>query len=219
MPVRKSKSLPAELNQSYLKYKICVSGSADTRACGHHALEAAKEMGSQIVAHNGVVITGATTGIPYWAAVGAKESKGISIGMSPAVSELEHVKKYRLPIDNFDLIVYTGFDYAGRNLLLTRSSDAVIVVCGRIGTLNEFTIAFEDQKPIGVLEHSGGTADMIRNIVEHSHRGPGKIVYDNDPKRLVEKVIALIDREKVVPLPKTPISKLKLSPKRLASRV
>lgn len=190
------------LNESYLKYKICVSGSADTTHCFEGALESAKKIGSEIVNNNGVLVTGATTGIPYWAAIGAKEAEGISIGLSPAVSELEHVRKYKLPTDYFDLIIYTGFDYAGRNLLLTRSSDAVIVVCGRIGTFNEFTIAFEDQKPIGVLEQSGGAADMIRDIVSKSHRGPGKIVYDSDPANLVKKVIALIDKEKVYPVKK-----------------
>lgn len=191
-----------DIDQSFLKYKICVSGSADAKSCGVHALEYAKEVGKQIVCNNGVLVTGATTGIPYWAAVGAKEAKGISIGISPAASELAHVKSYKLPTDYFDLIMYTGFDYAGRNLLLIRSSDAVIVVCGRIGTLNEFTIAFEDQKIIGVLEHSGGTADMIRQIVETSQRGPGKIIYDTDPARLVKKVLAMINKEKVVVIPK-----------------
>lgn len=190
------------LEQSYLKYKICVSGSADTVSCGSGTLDKAKELGRQIVLHNGVLVTGATTGIPYWAAIGAKEAGGISIGISPAASELEHVKKYRLPVDYFDLIMYTGFEYSGRNLLLVRMSDGIIEVCGRIGTLNEFTIAFEDKKPTGVLEGTGGTTGMIKEIIETAHRGEGKVVYDEDPKTLVEKVIALIDKEKVVPIPK-----------------
>jgi len=103
-----------------------------------------------------------------------------------------------LPTDFHDLIIYTGFEYAGRNLLLTRSSDAVIVICGRMGTLNEFTIAFEDKKPIGVLTGTGGTADMIKEIVTSSHRGPGKIVYESDPKRLIEKLLKLVDKEKEI---------------------
>jgi uncharacterized protein (TIGR00725 family) len=106
------------------------------------------------------------------------------------------VKTYHLPIDYHDVIIYTGFEYAGRNLILTRSSDAVIVVCGRMGTLNEFTIAFEDQRPIGVLVNTGGTADMVKSIVKNSHRGPGKIVYNSDPKKLVSKVIKLINKDK-----------------------
>jgi uncharacterized protein (TIGR00725 family) len=182
----------------YLKYKVCVSGAAETGHCAEKALELAKEVGRQIIKHNGVLVTGATSGIPYWAAIGAKEEGGIVIGLSPAASEKAHLKKYRLPTDFHDLIIYTGFEYAGRNLLLTRSSDAVIVICGRMGTLNEFSIAFEDNKPIGILTGSGGTADMVKEIVENSHRGPGKIVYDSDPKGLVEKLLKLVDKEKEI---------------------
>lgn len=184
--------------KSYLKYKICVSGAAETGHCPERALELAKEVGRQIIKHNGILVTGATTGIPYWSAIGAKEQGGIVIGLSPAVSEKAHIKKYRLPTDFHDLIIYTGFEYAGRNLLLTRSSDAVVVICGRMGTLNEFSIAFEDNKPIGILTGSGGTADMIKGIVENSHRGPGKIVYESDPKILIEKLIKLINKEKEI---------------------
>ncbi len=182
----------------FLKYKICVSGAAETTHCAEGALEKAKQLGREIVKHNGILVTGATTGIPYWAAIGAKEAGGISIGLSPAASEIEHIKKYRLPIDYFDLIIYTGFEYSGRNLLLTRSSDAVIIVCGRIGTLNEFTIAFEDKKPIGVLIKSGGQADIIEKIVQIAHKGQGKIVYDEDPHQLILKVLELVDKEKIV---------------------
>lgn len=179
-----------------MKYKICVSGASETTHCAKATLELAKELGREIIRQNGILLTGATTGIPYWAAIGAKEEGGISIGLSPAVSEKEHVKVYRLPIDYFDLIIYTGFNYSGRNLLLTRASDAVLIACGRIGTLNEFTIAFEDGKIIGVLEGTGGTADMIRGIVESADKGPGKIVYDRDPKRLVEGVIKVLEDER-----------------------
>ncbi|MCX6813720.1 MAG: LOG family protein, partial [Candidatus Azambacteria bacterium] len=155
-------------------------------------------MGKEIVRQNGVLLTGATIGIPYEAARGAKEEGGISIGLSPAATEKAHVKTYHLPTDYFDLIIYTGFDYSGRNLFLTRSADAIIIICGRMGTLNEFTIAFEDAKPIGVLEGTGGAADMIREIVAKSYRGPGKIVYDSNPKRLLEKLLKLVKKEKIV---------------------
>jgi len=69
-----------------------------------------------------------------------------------------------------------------------------VIICGRIGTLNEFTSAFEDGKPIGVLEGTGGMADFIREVVEKSHRGPGRIVYSSDPKELLAMLIKEIDR-------------------------
>lgn len=180
----------------YLKYKICVSGAAETGHCSANALQMAKELGAEIVHQGAILVTGATTGIPYWSAIGAKEAGGFVVGLSPAASLKDHVKRYKLPVDYHDVIIYTGFEYAGRNLILTRAADAIITVCGRIGTLNEFTIAFEEQKPIGVLEESGGTADHIREIVGQSYRGPGKIVYSNNPKQLVAQVIALIKRER-----------------------
>lgn len=178
------------------KHKICVSGAAETGHCTEGALEAAKELGREIVRQGAVLVTGATIGIPYWAAIGAKEEGGVSIGLSPAISEKEHLNVYHLPIDYFDIIIYTGFNYSGRNLLLTRASDAVITCCGRMGTLNEFTIAFEDKKPMGVLEGTGGTADMVRGLVGQMHRGAGNIVYNKDPKILIEEVIKLIEKEK-----------------------
>lgn len=183
----------------HLKHKICVSGAAETGHCSTDALDKAKELGRQIVTQGAILITGATTGFPYWAARGAKETGGFSIGISPAFSEKEHVEKFELPIDYMDMIVYTGFGYPGRNLMLTRASDAIIIGCGRMGTLNEFTIAFEDKKPIGVLLDSGGTTEWIDEIIRDSHRGADtSVVYDADPKTLVAKVIELIKKEKVV---------------------
>jgi len=182
----------------HLKYKIAVSGAAETGHCAPDALEKTKELGREVIRHKSVLVTGATTGAPFWAAIGAKEAGGFVIGLSPAASEWEHVNTYDLPLDHHDLIIYTGFGYAGRNLLLTRSADAIIVSCGRMGTLNEFTIAFEDNKPIGVLLGTGGMAEEIETIVDKAKRGSGKVLYDTDPKTLVEKVLELVKKEKVV---------------------
>ncbi len=180
-----------------LKYKICVSGAAQTGHCTAEANEKAEILGREIAKRGLVLVTGATTGAPYWAAKGAKSEGGIVIGISPAVSKVSHIKTYRLPTDYHDLIIYTGFEYSGRNLILTRSSDAVITLCGRIGTLNEFTNAFEDGKPQGVLLGTGGTTDLIPEIIEKSHRGPGKVVFSKDPTKLVDKVLDLIEKEEI----------------------
>ncbi|MDP3901467.1 MAG: LOG family protein [bacterium] len=178
------------------KYKICISGSAVTDSCEPGAIEKAELLGKEIAKRGLVLVTGATTGIPQWSAKGAKEAGGVVIGLSPAVSEEDHVNNFKLPVDYHDLIIYTGFNYSGRNLLLTRSADAVITVCGRMGTLNEFTIAFEDGKPQGVLLGSGGIADMMPQIIEKAHRGPGKVVMSEDVGELLDKVISLIDGDK-----------------------
>ena len=186
---------PIDLNgltESYLKYKVCISGSAETEHCPPGTVEKAMEIGRLVAERGMVLVTGATTGIPFWAARGAKEAGGIVIGLSPAASKAAHVKTYKLPTEYHDLIIYTGFDYSGRNLLLTRAADAVVTVYGRIGTLNEFTIAFEDGKPQGVLTGTGGESDEIQHILEIAHRGKGKVIFDPDPKTLIDKVVAEI---------------------------
>jgi uncharacterized protein (TIGR00725 family) len=172
-------------------YKICVSGSAADN-CSPGAFKKAYEVGYQIARQGAVLLTGATIGIPEAATRGAKKGKGLSIGLSPASTKREHLNTYRLPIDNLDLIIYTGFDYSGRNLLLTRSADAVIEICGRVGTLNEFTIAFEDKKPIGILLETGGTTDEIKHILKVSRRGHKDIIFETDPKRLVKKLLTML---------------------------
>jgi uncharacterized protein (TIGR00725 family) len=178
--------------------KLCVSGAADTGYCGPNALEKAKALGAEIVRQGGILVTGATTGFPLWSAMGAKEAGGISVGLSPASTEREHTEVYKLPVDYMDLLIYTGFGYAMRDILLTRSTDAVFIGCGRIGTIHEFTVAFEDYKPIGILEDEGWEmGDELKMIIEKGHRPNDKIVFDSDPKKLVEKVIALVNKSKV----------------------
>lgn len=142
-------------------------------------------------------MTGDTTGIPLYSAKGAKRGGGFTVGISPAISRKEHVKKYRLPTKYQDFEMFTGFGYSGRNLLFVRSTDAMIFIHGRIGTLNEFTVAFEDKKPIGILSNSGGISDELDHILEISKRGRAKIVFDSDPKKLVEKVIKMAKEEAV----------------------
>ncbi len=176
--------------------KLCVSGAAETGHCGPGAMEKAKELGREVARQGAILVTGATTGFPLWAAIGAKEAGGTSIGFSPASNELEHIKTYDLPIDYLDLIVYTGFGYSGRNLLLTRSSDGIFIGCGRVGTINEFTVAFEDGKPIGVLEGDWPTDEVIRDIMTKGERWSEKVIFDTDPKTLVSRMIGLIGENK-----------------------
>jgi uncharacterized protein (TIGR00725 family) len=174
-----------------MNYKIAVSGSANNN-CSKGTFKKAHEIGRQIALHGCVLITGATIGVPQWATRGAKSVGGVSIGLSPAVSKRAHVHTYRLPTRYMDLIIYTGFDYSGRNMLMTRSADAVIIVCGRIGTLNEFTTAFEDKRVVGVLTETGGVEQDIDHILKLAKRGRKRVVFDPDPKALVDKVIKLI---------------------------
>jgi len=177
-----------------MKYKIAVSGAA-AGECTIKGKELAAQIGRELAKHDCIILTGATTGVPEFVAQGAREAGGMVIGFSPAGSEKQHKTTYKLPMNHHDIIFYSGFGYAHRNTLLTTLSDAVITICGRIGTLNEFTTSFEEKKIIGVLLGSGGMADEIPHIIEVAQRGPGHIIYAQDPKELVEKVIEAVKNQ------------------------
>ena len=75
-------------------------------------------------------------------------------------------------------------------MILTRTCDAVVIISGRIGTLNEFSNAFAEERPIGVLQGSGGIADLLPKI-EEVVKGemPTPVIYEREPKKLVEKLL------------------------------
>jgi hypothetical protein len=179
------------------QFKICVSGGSEGKNA-QKAYDLARKVGETIAKRGHVLITGATNGIPFEAAKAAKKTGGSNIGFSPAGTEIEHAKKYRLPMDPkiFDHIIFTEAGYAGRNLLMVRSADATIMIDGRMGTLNEFTDAYEEDEIVGVLEGSGGTADLVRAIMEAAGKGLRKVLFDTDPVRLVDRVIERIKKEK-----------------------
>jgi uncharacterized protein (TIGR00725 family) len=190
---KKKKAVPR--NALRKSFNIVVSGAAVMDVCCDDIKEVSKEVGAEIARQGHVLITGATSGVPFFSAIGCDEAGGQNIGFSPAESKIEHIKRYKLPTDPFDIIVYTGSDYVGRDIIMTKSADGVIIVCGRIGTLHEFTTAVECGKPVGILEKSGGMADKIRYILDENRRIKSPIVMERDPKILVEKLVKLIEAD------------------------
>jgi uncharacterized protein (TIGR00725 family) len=184
-----------DVHSKRLQYSICVSGAA----AGHTVKSSgdlAQAVGAAIAKEGHVLTTGATVGLPYRAAKGAKLAGGVSIGFSPASSLREHVRKYRLPYAYFDFVNFTGMNYVGRDLYLVQSSDAVITIGGRFGSLHEFTSALEAGRPCGILIGSGGTADLIpalMNTLEPPHHE--LVIYDEDPERLVSKIVKILDKK------------------------
>jgi uncharacterized protein (TIGR00725 family) len=184
------------LPNGYGIVRIAVSGSADTSLNGLDAYEKAKEVGREIALQGAIIVSGATTGFPMYASMGAKDECGFSIGFSPAANEREHIELYQLPIDYMDVVVYTGFGYAGRDLLMVRAADAVLIGPGRIGTLNEFAVSFEDHRPIGILEGSWETDTLIKEIIRQANRPNDKIIFDSDPKKLVARLVEMVMKQK-----------------------
>ncbi len=173
---------------SHMRLTIGVMGSAaddePTEARG-----AAFDLGAAIASKGFILITGACPGLPNEAARGAKHFGGLSVGISPGLSLHEHLYRYHSPADAFDVLVYTGSGLMGREVTNIHSSDMVVILGGRSGTLGEFAIAYDEGKLIGVLQGTGGITDEIERIIDTFEKNTGaKLIYSRDPEELVTQL-------------------------------
>lgn len=177
-------------------YQICISGAARGRSV-QEGKDLAEETGRIVAREQHTLMSGATIGLPNYAAQAYHQAGGpMSVGISPASSKVEHVMKYRLPTTPYNAILYTGLHYVGRDMLLITSSDAVISIGGRLGTLHEFTIAMETDTPIGFLEGAGGIGEEIMDILHAAGESKNRnVVFSDNPKDLLAKLTALLDED------------------------
>ncbi|OGL31085.1 hypothetical protein A3F37_04410 [Candidatus Saccharibacteria bacterium RIFCSPHIGHO2_12_FULL_41_12] len=176
-------------------YQICISGAAKGSSV-EEGKRLALQAGIAMAGANQTLLTGATIGLPNFAAEAYKQHGGrMSVGISPASSKVEHVLKYRLPTASYDTILYTGLHYVGRDALLINSSDAVISIGGRLGTLHEFTIAMETDTPIGFLQGAGGISNEIMDLLRIAGETKAdNVVFSEDPKDLIEQLILILNQ-------------------------
>ncbi len=120
------------------------ANDALSAAEAHRVQALAEGLGAAIARADCILITGATTGLPDLVAQAFRNHGGFALGVSPAENRSEHVGRYGLPDDGADVIIYTGFGYKGRNVINVRSADIVLIIGGATGTLNEFTIAYDE---------------------------------------------------------------------------
>lgn len=181
------------------KPRIGVMGSASGSVMRNEkAVKNAQEIGRVVASKNCTLVNGACPGLPDEAARGARENGGEVLGISPAISIRSHIKKYQSPIEHYSDIVFTGLGLMERDILNIRSCHGVIILPGGTGTLNEFTVAYDEGKPIGVLTGCGGVADHIHEILAFCSREvTDRMVFSDDPKELVEKLIEVIHKTEV----------------------
>jgi uncharacterized protein (TIGR00725 family) len=153
--------------------------------------EKALALGKVIASRDVILLSGATTGLVYETGKAASDAGALHIGISPATDEGEHVERYQLPLDACAAIIYTGFGLKGRNVVLVRSCDVVLILAGSIGSLNEFTIAYDEGKVIGCLTGTGGVADEVERLARtFQKQTKARIVYDGDPAKLIDRCLA-----------------------------
>jgi uncharacterized protein (TIGR00725 family) len=175
--------------------KVGVMGGATGTMTKRH-LDVAHRLGQAIARNQCILITGACPGLPLAAACGAKQEGGFVVGISPGLSLDEHVFKYQSPTDFHDVLIYTGSGLMGREVVNIRSSDMVVIIGGRSGTLGELAIAYDEGKLIGVLTGTGGISDLVADILKACKKDTGsKVIYDTDPEDLIMEMLRVYRTE------------------------
>ncbi len=151
------------------------------------AIAAAEEVGRLIARRGGVTVTGGLKGIMEAACKGAKSAGGLTVGFLPLMDP-ETANAY------LDLVFPTGLGRA-RNLLTARCCDALIMIGGSCGTLNEVTIAYAEARPIIVIEGTGGWSDKLRVALYEERylddRRTIEIEFVRSPSDAVDRAFAL----------------------------
>jgi len=177
--------------------KIGVMGSAGASLSAEHwnrISALATRLGQKIAAAGCVLITGELDGVPGLVVAAHSQHGGLSVGISPASSAAGQAACYTLPPCPSTVVIYSGFGFKGRNVIAVRSSDIVILCAGGMGTLNEFTIAYDEGKIIGLLQGTGGVADLAQTMLDVlPARSTGAVVIaDPGPEQLVDRCLATL---------------------------
>jgi len=157
-------------------------------------LRAAYVCGFELARRGKHLLTGATTGIPFAAALGAADGGGRIVGISPASSRDEHVNRYGKPVEPADLLIFSGMTLDGRAPLILRSAAAAIFIGGEMGTLAEFAAGWLCGCPcLGLLESAGGITGELRRIASAMQNWGSTIVCNDDPVQLADAVCAFVN--------------------------
>jgi hypothetical protein len=135
-------------------------------------LKEAEEVGRLIAEKGAVLVCGGRGGVMEAACRGARAAGGLTVGILPGDDPRE-ANPY------IDIPIVTGMGIA-RNALVVKSSDGLIAIDGKYGTLSEIAFALQLGIPVVGLH----TWDIL-----------GGQMVAGSPKEAVEKIFQLIGRD------------------------
>ena len=115
-------------------------GVAGASQAGPELVEQAERLGRRLAEGGAVVICGGGPGVMEAVCRGARAAGGTTVGVLPGLDRAEGNPYLTVSLP-------TGLGQ-GRNLLLVRSSDALVAVGGGFGTLSEIGLALRTRTPV-----------------------------------------------------------------------
>jgi len=137
--------------------QICLIGYAGRKeypietCIPEYSYACAEELGRLIGKQNWFLVTGGESGIMETSSRGCKRSGGTTFGVLTGDSSNTYI----------DIEVVTNSYVTGSTPTLIGMGDIIIVCGGGAGTLQEIAIAYRLNKPIILMQNTGGWADRI----------------------------------------------------------
>jgi len=152
-------------------------------------------LGTNLAKHNINIATGAAIGISHLVGKAARDAGSKLVGFSPCSNALTHSRQAdNAPINHFDNIHFNDDGFTARSLEFISSVDALIMVAGRMGTLSEFTIGFEEGIKVFILKGYGGVSDHMEQIISHTNKeGIIPPVISADTNNLTVKLLQFLN--------------------------
>lgn len=181
------------MNNQRKKYQIGIIGSAGNddyngaQGASDNMMAEAEKIGRLLAENNAIVVTGGKSGIMEAGAKGAKKAGGQTVGVVKGIK--------RFTSNNFtDIEVISGMEADGFDeLLLVNMCDALIVIGGGAGTLEEITIAYRNKKPIIALTtQSGWAKELAGKFLDN--RNTVKIEMASSAEEAVDKALKLLNK-------------------------
>jgi uncharacterized protein (TIGR00725 family) len=117
-----------------------IIGVIGTSEASTEEYQTAEEVGREIARRKGILVCGGLGGVMEASCRGAKSEGGLTIGIIPGSSKKEANPYVDIPI-------VTGISEA-RNIIVVRSSNAIIAIGGSFGTLSEIAFALKLEIPV-----------------------------------------------------------------------
>jgi uncharacterized protein (TIGR00725 family) len=172
---------------------IAVCGPRDA---SEPQLALAERLGAAVAQAGCALVCGGLGGVMQAAARGAAEAAGDGAGANPPpVIGIVPDEQASSANPYCSIVVPSGMGVA-RNVLIVRMADAVVLCGGGSGTLSEAALAWQLNKPVIAVAHSGGWAEKLGGI-KLDDRGPSDhrcVLVARDPEAAVRTALAELEK-------------------------
>jgi len=144
--------------------------------------ELGRKIGFLIAKEGWILLNGGrNSGIMEATAMGAKEAGGLTIGILPG-DDLSWASRY------IDIPILTGIGYA-RNYINVQTSEVVVALPGRSGTISEIALALNIGKKVISLKFELG--ELFKRYEKEE-----QLIYANNPEDVITLIKDILEKKK-----------------------